>query len=290
MSRVFAPISQQELQAKVEAAMKVNDDNYYPQTPQIVKDLKVEFDTENFEQWRAYQKETNNVMGIHTLPNNLTFWGMCGGGDWEHPVHFIIYWSGKELRAYVPTEGNLWNTDTKQAYGNDEDADYKNIKKRFFADTDPEDIPEHLSWEECPSPSGDKMIADIVERILPVGQNPAPKKTKQVTKAKASPKKTKQVTKAKASPKKTKTKQTAPSELFQAAIEALTFYSTGDEAYELFQAACSFCYQLYGLGDNEKAGIVYGWAKEMAEASEKWARENLGDEWDQDKIKGHWGY
>jgi hypothetical protein len=53
-------------------------------------------------------------------------------------------------------------------------------------------------------------------------------------------------------------------------VPALEFYGTGDEAYELFATSCSFCYQLFGLGDRDKAEIVYGWAKEMADCSKEW--------------------
>lgn len=61
-------------------------------------------------------------------------------------------------------------------------------------------------------------------------------------------------------------------------VPELEFYGTGDEAYELFQAACGFCYQLTSLGDNERAAIVYGWAKEMADGSKQWYMENREEE------------
>jgi hypothetical protein len=93
------------------------------------KDLKVSFDLENWE----YKEKTDegHLIGLHTLGNNLTFLGLYCGGDWEVPVFWIVYWDGSKIRAYVPTDGNPYNTDTKEAYGNDDDKDIKNARKRW---------------------------------------------------------------------------------------------------------------------------------------------------------------
>lgn len=152
-------------------------------TPQIEKDLsKVEFDTENViyerdhfhcinptENFTSRQYEyrfypvinpLNQLLGFNTFKidnKDFVFLGFMAGGDWEVPVHFIIYWDGKKLRGYIPTDGNPWNTDTKEAYGNDEESDKKNIKKRKFeGDT-----------YNIIRPDVDKIIADIKSRIKP---------------------------------------------------------------------------------------------------------------------------
>ena len=39
-------------------------------------------------------------------------------GDWEIPVYFMVYYDGKRIRVYVPTVGNTWRQDLKQALGN----------------------------------------------------------------------------------------------------------------------------------------------------------------------------
>ena len=49
-------------------------------------------------------------------------------------MFFIIYWDGKKLRAYVPTDGNPWNTDTKEAYGNDEEKDEDKLDILYDSD------------------------------------------------------------------------------------------------------------------------------------------------------------
>jgi hypothetical protein len=64
--------------------------------------------------------------------NALSYIGCCAGGDWQIPVFFIIYLdrNGRDWRGYVPQHGNIWNYDTKEAIGNDEDADCKFLTKQ----------------------------------------------------------------------------------------------------------------------------------------------------------------
>jgi hypothetical protein len=156
-------------------------------TPQIKKDLsKVEFDFENTEYGKEHnhirfnpitgkseyedepmQIPSNKFLGLQTLDNGLTFLGVVAGGDWETPLGFIIYWDGKKLRAYIPKDGNPWNTDTKMAYGNncegqyengdDSTCDEKNAVKRGWVDWDMA----HIDY--------DKILEDIKKRILPRG-------------------------------------------------------------------------------------------------------------------------
>jgi hypothetical protein len=100
-------------------------------TPKVESDLnKVDFDTENLE-YEEDEGYANGKVGFRTLSNGLSILGVTSGGDWESPLYFILYFDGKELRGYIPTEGNVWNTDTYTAYGNNEEADEINCKKRF---------------------------------------------------------------------------------------------------------------------------------------------------------------
>jgi hypothetical protein len=240
MPRYFAPITIPELEAKIDKAFVDADSDCihkrdrfsaYDMVEKLGKDLKVSFDCENFDM------EGKGILGYHTLPNGLTFLGCYGGGDWEHPVSFIIYWDGKRLRGYVPTEGNPYNTDTMQAFGNDEDADRKNARKRW------PDCPDDLEgWFDS---DDDAMLKDIEARILPQGSpKPAPKAVSRTGKKSV-----------------------------QERIEACTYYGTGDKGYELFQATCDYCYQLTGLGQSDKAEIVCQWAEEMAKESAEGAKQ-----------------
>jgi hypothetical protein len=191
---------------------------------------------------------------------------MAGGGDWESPVTFIFYIGvGKKIRAYVPLKGNPYNTDTAKAYGNGEEEDEedwetngedegslnldeKNQKKRYKAGT------LNTEWP----PDGKMMLQDIQDRILeqpdPAVLKPVPKSSLNVGNC----------------------------------IEKLVFYGTGDESYELFRSACGFCYKLVGMGEIEKAVIVYHWAKEMAEFSKTWTEDNCPENL-ADTENGQWG-
>lgn len=113
----------------------------------INKDLqKVEFDFENYE-WQNGRGlgggEEDCPCGFETLSNGLPILWVNAGGDWEAPVVFILYWDGKDLRAYIPKEGNTWNPKTKAAWGNGED-EYD---------------------EDAPNVNKEKLVADIIDRV-----------------------------------------------------------------------------------------------------------------------------
>lgn len=136
-------------------------------TPKIIQDLKkVNFDEENLE-WEVGEgySGTGSITGFHTLPNGLTILGVSAGGDWEMPLYFCLYFDGTQLRGYIPTDGNHWNTDTKTAYGSegeagvedDEKASSDNVKKRFGVD----------STEALGDMDPAAILADIQKRIVP---------------------------------------------------------------------------------------------------------------------------
>lgn len=86
----------------------------------IDKDLsKVNFDWENYE-FREGEGLMNYPCGFKTLRNGLPVLFINAGGDWEIPICFCIYWDGKSLRAYIPKEGNVYNTKEMCAYGSEE--------------------------------------------------------------------------------------------------------------------------------------------------------------------------
>lgn len=169
MARTFAPISIDTLAAKVVAACSEprGGVSIYKMKDVLAKDIKVSFDNENWEMTQdSFGPE--GLMGYHTLPNGLTFLGVAAGGDWEHPVFFCVYWDGKKLRAYVPTEGNPWNTTTKEAYGNNED-DYLDARKRWpdggYQKGD--DITEFVEFDPA------AIIVDMQKRLVPAGAGAA---------------------------------------------------------------------------------------------------------------------
>ena len=163
MSRFFAPISADDLIAKVNHAFSEDGEDwldFHVLKTKLAKDLKVEFDFENTSS-NSGDFGPDGLMGTVTLGNGFTFWGMCAGGDWEHPVFWVVYWDGSKLRAYVPSDGNPWNSTTKRAYGNDDKADLKDAKKRW-----PERYKEAEDFDgsDCGFDAG-KIMKDLLERI-----------------------------------------------------------------------------------------------------------------------------
>lgn len=166
MGRKFAPSTPEQLSQKMASAME--EDGFYGLVDTVKPDLKVHFDLENYEYKESSSPAVygpKGLMGIKTI-NGLTFCGCIAGGDWESPVFFIVYLDGKKLRAYVPKEGNPWNTTTKSAYGNDEESDLKNAKKRYpdlYDDSDEEDLEFYnIPFDEV------AIQKDIFSRLTPV--------------------------------------------------------------------------------------------------------------------------
>lgn len=100
----------------------------------IQKDLaKVQFDFENWcignadPSYEKYPTDHRGYMGYpcgyEVLPNGLPVLFVNAGGDWECPICFAIYWDGKRMRAYIPSEGNLWNKREKCAFGSEEEGE-----------------------------------------------------------------------------------------------------------------------------------------------------------------------
>jgi hypothetical protein len=259
VSRYFAPITVDELKKKVDAAE--GGEGVRGLLDRLGRDIKVAFDLENVA-YGAGEIDSTGLVGYHILPNGMAFRGYTAGGDWEHPVFFLAYWDGKRLRGYVPTDGNPWNLKTKQAYGNDAEADLADAKRRWpvaYANKTAEDL-EPGDFDFDP----DRIEADVQARILPAPGTAAPAKPAKAAGA-------------------------APQTL-QGRVEALTYYGCGDEGYELFDATCRLAYQMYGLGETGKAAVLVTWAEELAAGSREWAEKEGGlAAFADDKKKGHWG-
>jgi hypothetical protein len=245
MPRYWEPITLQTLKDKIQLHTQEAGHNYRELTKQIMQDIKVSFDSENYDYGEG-EFGPNNMTGYKTLPNGMSYFGCAEGGDWEHSVFYIIYWDGKKLRGYVPTEGNPHNTDTKEAYGNDEEADIKNFKKRYpdvYYDPRDNGMPEeNVDWDP------NKIKEDIMSRIVLKPSSPSSKPSK--TKLVYSP---------------------SRYDILKNKVEALKFYGCGDEAFEDFCEICHLCYKM--SDDPTKAEILYQWAKEAADYSYEFAKQ-----------------
>lgn len=100
------------------------------QSDKVREDLeKYKFDLENREK-----------ICRGTTKHGIDYIAVYGGGDWETPVLFFIYWDGKHYRGYVPLKGNAINTRTKAAFGNNDESDEKFVKEQCGEDADVEDV------------------------------------------------------------------------------------------------------------------------------------------------------
>lgn len=147
MSRKAPIITLEELKSKCEILLNIGhpDFEWYNNfTPKIKKDLeKINFDFENLTfGGEGYYDEgsfADYPAGYKVLDNNLPILLSNAGGDWEHPICYCIYWDGKEMRAYIPKDGNVYNKKEKCAYGSEDDCDYNEITEEsnhelIFAD------------------------------------------------------------------------------------------------------------------------------------------------------------
>lgn len=268
--RYFKRISTEDLKNKIEKALNTDscDGDITNLNKKVSKDLsKVKFDMENVTDAEGYAFGPKKLIGYQTLDNGLTFLGVAAGGDWEIPIFFMIYWDGESLRGYIPTNGNIWNTDTKQAYGNDEEKDIANAKKRFGLDIE---STESLDYSEA---NEKEILEDLMEHFETkdeaegfLGASMYPPNIETIYKG-------------------------LGIKPIEERIEKLCWYgSCENEGYELFSATCGLCYQMNGIGDHgEKCETLYQWAKELAEESRQWC-EAEDPEALKEVTKGNWGY
>lgn len=147
MSRKAPIISLDELKIKMSKYLKSYEDTSYDEDDEefpynlplkvLDSDLaKIEFDFENYSLGGAnpnYPSETEGYVGYpcgyKILPSGIPVLLVNAGGDWEFPICFALYYDGKGLRGYIPTEGNVFDKKNKSAYGNsDEEIEEDNLQ------------------------------------------------------------------------------------------------------------------------------------------------------------------
>lgn len=124
MARFYTEISKEQFLTKVKNLM--NDDEFPYELPLIIqKDLsKVNFDFENCTSFDDEEGYVKYPVGYRELKPNFHIFFVVAGGDWEYPVCFIFYWGDNKLRAYIPSDGNVWNKKEKCAYGYKDSGDF----------------------------------------------------------------------------------------------------------------------------------------------------------------------
>ena len=128
----------------------------------IKKDFKgIHFNWENYD-----------IVGDVRTTKGIPYQLFNAHGDWEIPVYFMVYYDGKRIRVYVPTVGNTWRQDLKQALGNvykaqrgiktDDEYVYDELLKDKLIDKQ-ENIPGGIS--EYIVADKDLMIKDFSNRL-----------------------------------------------------------------------------------------------------------------------------
>ena len=156
MPRFYKPISKDEFLDKIRDLMEQKEDTGFSETypnnmPKRLDDdlKKVSFDWENSSSWDDQEPfDKNRPEGYYEVTPGFHVWFAWAGGDWEYPLTWIYYWGSKELRAYIPSDGNVWNKKEKCAYGSELDGD---------GEYEHEEVAKEFDF--------DKMIADIQNRI-----------------------------------------------------------------------------------------------------------------------------
>ena len=147
MSRYTQIIHINQLKEKLKPLLEQSDFPY-DLPSQVEKDLsKINFDFENYDFEEGYSEYP---CGFRTLPNGVPVLFVNAGGDWEHPICFILYWDGKKIRGYIPEDGNVFNRKQKCAYGSEENG-------------------EDIDFETLPKPDSNAIINDIMKRIIVIG-------------------------------------------------------------------------------------------------------------------------
>ena len=120
MARYYQKIDKQAFLDKVQAIME-HDEFPYELPNKIAEDLnKVEFAWENYTSFDETKGFATYPVGFHDMGNDMFVFFVNAGGDWEFPICFVFYWSGKEMRAYIPVLGNSYHKKQKVAYGSHE--------------------------------------------------------------------------------------------------------------------------------------------------------------------------
>ena len=166
-----------------EECAKLSDEDYGFDRYQLTKigkigaDLKkVNFDFENcdLEPEAEFGSPILGLRRLYVSGGYLNFIGMSAGGDWEHPVYFIVYLDkdGKTLRAYVPKDGNNWNYKTKEAFGNDEEGDAAFLKA-WIKENRPDIYDDEREYEADASilMQNDRQMARDIESRIEVVKN-----------------------------------------------------------------------------------------------------------------------
>ena len=108
-------------------------DTTHSDFPLLAMEILISREPEHFakaiEDWSHIKTTTNEVStgdmideigalkGFYELESGVSVIGMELGQVEHHPVYAVMYHDGQEFRGYIPREGNVYNRETKAAFG-----------------------------------------------------------------------------------------------------------------------------------------------------------------------------
>lgn len=105
----------------------------------------VRFDRENLSHTPdEFKYDDSGALVGEQVINGVPFIGVLAGGDWEAPVFYILYERDGVIKGFIPLEGNVFNTKTMEAYGNDFNAD--GLESEMFIDRGTTDV--DFEWDK----------------------------------------------------------------------------------------------------------------------------------------------
>ena len=85
-------------------------------TDQLERDLSyVNFDMENYTTYHDEIGFDNYPIGYDEIEDGFHVYYVQFGGDNDYPICAIFYWGDNELRAYIPSDGNVWDKENRCA-------------------------------------------------------------------------------------------------------------------------------------------------------------------------------
>lgn len=148
----FSEISPTDYEELIEAYIDIRV--AYDGTAPANKDVhKINFDFENYGETDGFYDEA--IANHRQLKDGTALIWCYGGGDWEMPVQFVLYIDPKnKVRAYVPSDGNVYCHKCKCAIGSCECDDDDTEEQEEYDD---DWYQNHLNFEQ--------MYQDVCNRI-----------------------------------------------------------------------------------------------------------------------------
>lgn len=115
----YKPILKEHFLRNVEELLtgNINDESFPDNiSKSLASDFcKINFNIDKHNKFNRTKPYKKYPVGYEELNKDFHIFWMVANDYKKYPIAFIFYWND-ELRAYIPTEGNVWNKKTNQVY------------------------------------------------------------------------------------------------------------------------------------------------------------------------------